>query len=266
LAGALLGGVVFLIAFGKVVEMAIVFSASKPSRVTVLPPVSVIIPTRNERERLPTLLRCLLQQDYPELEVIVSDNHSTDETKEICRDFNVRIVDGGLPGQGRNAGAKVARGEYLLFLDADTYIPEGLVRSLMKQLQWLQADAASCRFRPINGGWGLKLIHAVSNTHFWVTTKLGFPHCIGGCLIVRRELHDAIGGFDETVTIAEDQDYVRRLAKVGRYRFFLRPIVSISARRFMAEGTFSLCMKWVLVELYRLAIGELRKNGLVKYF
>jgi hypothetical protein len=83
---------------------------------------------------------------------------------------------------------------------------------------------------------------------------------------VHRELHHAIGGFDETVTIAEDQDYVRRLARVGRYRFLLRPTVSISTRRFMAEGTFRLCMKWVLVELYRLAIGEFRTEGLVKYF
>jgi hypothetical protein len=68
------------------------------------------------------------------------------------------------------------------------------------------------------------------------------------------------------VKVAEDQDYVRRLAKVAPYRFLLRPAVFVSVRRFVAEGAFSLCLKWIFIELYRLAVGEIRKQNLIKYF
>jgi glycosyltransferase involved in cell wall biosynthesis len=230
------------------------------------PLVSVIIPTFNEEKHLPFLLECLFTQGYSKLEVIVADNNSTDGTRTVCRDFNVPVVRGGLPGAGRNSGARYAKGRYLLFLDADTRVSKNFIASLLCRLQHLPLEAASCAFYPDSGGWALRWIHEVSNWYFWLTTRLGFPHCIGGCLIVRRGVHEAIGGFDESVRVAEDQDYVRRVARVARYGFLLRPAVSISTRRFVSEGAFSLCIKWIFIELHRLAIGEIRKEGVVRYF
>ncbi|MFQ5850656.1 MAG: glycosyltransferase [Candidatus Binatia bacterium] len=227
--------------------------------------VSVIIPTLNEEEHLPVLILCLVRQSYAKLEVIVADKNSTDRTKEICREFGVNLVDGGLPGKGRNSGAQVAHGEYLLFLDADTYFDQNFIASLVTQLEQRQLDAASCWFYPIPRRKTLIIIHGLANIYFWVTTQLGFPHCIGGCLIARRKAHIAIGGFDETVKVAEDQDYVRRLTQVARYDFLFRPRIYISARRFIRSGLIKMAAKWTLIDLHRLVIGEIR-GEYIKYF
>src|SRR5262245_57820676 len=101
---------------------------------TISPLISVIIPTLNEDKYLPTVLQCLRGQDHPKIEIIMADNDSTDATRDLCRDFDLTLTDGGLPGEGRNAGAKIARGEYLLFLDADTYFAPDFVRSLLGRM------------------------------------------------------------------------------------------------------------------------------------
>ena len=77
---------------------------------------SIIIPTYNEEEYLPVLLESIKKQDFDDYEVIVADANSTDRTREIAEEYGCIVVDGGLPGVGRNNGARVAKGEYLLFL------------------------------------------------------------------------------------------------------------------------------------------------------
>ena len=78
--------------------------------------LSIIIPTYNEEEVLPNLLRSIKEQDYKDYEVVVADAKSTDKTREIAQKFDCRVVDGGLPGEGRNHGAEAAKGDRFLFL------------------------------------------------------------------------------------------------------------------------------------------------------
>src|ERR1019366_7261604 len=109
------------------------------------PTVSVIIPARNEEACLGDCLQSLVAQAGVAFEIIVVDDHSTDRTREIASSFSnspgqarVRIIEAGpLPAgwTGKNnavtAGAKVARGEWLLFTDADTvHLPGSLARSI----------------------------------------------------------------------------------------------------------------------------------------
>ncbi|MCK5465922.1 glycosyltransferase family 2 protein, partial [Candidatus Parcubacteria bacterium] len=82
--------------------------------------LSIIIPTKNEEEYLPKLLESIKKQTFKDYEIIVADNKSTDKTRKIAIKYKCKIVRGGLPGKARNGGAKVARGDILLFLDADT--------------------------------------------------------------------------------------------------------------------------------------------------
>lgn len=88
--------------------------------------LSIVIPAKNEEKYLPVLLKSIKWQNFPksDCEIIVADNHSTDRTRDIAKKYNCRITKGGLPGRGRNLGAKAAKGEILLFLDADTKLPE----------------------------------------------------------------------------------------------------------------------------------------------
>ena len=88
--------------------------------------LSIIIPTHNEENYLPKLLKCIKKQDYKDYEIIIGDSFSTDKTIEIARNYGCRIikdtVPNGGPAMGRNNAAKKARGEMLLFLDAASRI------------------------------------------------------------------------------------------------------------------------------------------------
>ena len=88
-----------------------------------MPKVSVIIPTLNESAYLPALLDALRGQTRPPDEVIVADAGSTDGTVELVQAHGARVVPGGMPAVGRNAGAQVAIGDLFLFFDADVLPP-----------------------------------------------------------------------------------------------------------------------------------------------
>ena len=87
--------------------------------------LSIIIPTYNEENYLPLLLKSIQAQNFSDYEIIIADAGSQDRTREIARDADCRVVDGGLPAVGRNRGAESAQGEYLLFLDADVCLTDG---------------------------------------------------------------------------------------------------------------------------------------------
>ena len=84
-----------------------------------MPKLSIIIPCKNEEEQLPKLLASIKRQTFTDYEIIVADAHSKDRTREIAESFGARVVEGGMPGPGRNKGALQAQGTHLLFLDAD---------------------------------------------------------------------------------------------------------------------------------------------------
>ena len=88
--------------------------------------LSIVIPAKNEEKYLPKLLASVKKQSFKDYEIIVADNNSKDKTKEIAKSYGCKIVKGGLPGKGRNAGAKIAKGEIILFLDADVILPDSI--------------------------------------------------------------------------------------------------------------------------------------------
>lgn len=228
--------------------------------------VSVIIPTLNEETYLPLLLDSLDEQNEAMREVIVVDAGSTDRTVEVARSRGARVIEGGgLPGFSRNLGAREATGDWLLFLDADVRLPQGALPEMREVVAKQRLDAASTAFVPDHGGIGLALQHRLSSEYFWFTSRLGWSHSIGGFLFVRRELHERIGGFDPEVQVAEDQDYVLRLSRFGRYRFTRRPIVEIAARRFDEQGLLRMSAKWLAIEVHRLLRGEIRSDR-YRYF
>ena len=92
--------------------------------------LSIIIPTKNEEYYLPKLLESIKRQDYKNYEIIVADAGSKDKTRDVARKSGCKVVKGGLPSIGRNNGAKYAKGELLLFLDADTVLPENFLKDL----------------------------------------------------------------------------------------------------------------------------------------
>ncbi len=223
--------------------------------------ISLVIPVLNEETCLPRLLDTVDRQTVQPQEVIVVDGGSTDGTHAIAQERASMLLKGGsLPGISRNYGAEWASAEWLLFLDADVRLPQDALEVAMQQVRDRSLDAVSCAFTPDRRDPGVRLHHWLSSEYFWLTSKVGWCHSIGAFLLVRRELHNRIGGFDHTVHVAEDQDYVLRLNRAGRYAYLRRPVVEVATRRFDRQGMLRMSAKWFGIEAHRLLLGEIRDN------
>jgi glycosyltransferase involved in cell wall biosynthesis len=100
------------------------------------PLVSIIIPTYNEEKTLPKTLESIKKQTYPNIEVIVIDSNSTDNTKNIAKSLGARVInyEGKLLG-ARHIGIKKARGKYILLLDADQILEKKAVENALKKME-----------------------------------------------------------------------------------------------------------------------------------
>ena len=94
--------------------------------------LSIIIPTYNEEEYLPVLLDSIKEQNFKDYEIIVADANSEDKTREIAEEYGCTVIEGGMPAVGRNNGAKIAKGEYLLFLDSDLKLTDEYLGDVLK--------------------------------------------------------------------------------------------------------------------------------------
>ena len=118
--------------------------------------ISVIVPVYNVAQYLPQCLDSILSQDYGDLEVILIDDGSTDPSGEICdqyatRDSRVRAIhqNNGGAAAAKNAGLRIATGDYLTFADSDDYLEPGAYGFLMKILLETGADAVQGCFREV---------------------------------------------------------------------------------------------------------------------
>jgi len=222
--------------------------------------LSIVIPTYNEEEYLPRLLASIRSQRFEGYEIIVADAKSTDRTREIAERFGARVVDGGMPGPGRNLGAAAAKGDLLLFLDADVIMPEiEWLSRKVEQFERRKLDAGTCLIKPLGGKVIDRLSHNVFNAHMMATQFL-MAHAPGFCIFARKSLHDRIGGFDEGIKLAEDHDYVERASQVGKFRVMTGTRIRVSVRRFDRDGRLPIFAKYLLAELHILTRGQIRSD------
>lgn len=226
--------------------------------------ISIVIPTLNEEKMLSRLLDSIRGQDFDDYEVIVADANSKDRTREIAESAGCRVVDGGLPAAGRNAGARTAAGELLFFLDADVILPPGFIRNVCNEMEDRFIDIATCEIRPLSDYQLDRIIHKLINLavilNLWID-----PKAFGFCIFVTKRLFNRIGGFDETIYVAEDSDFVKRASVYRQLRFLTSAYIMVSIRRFEKEGRFAYMKKGIKLNLYRTFRGEIRNDEVVKY-
>lgn len=225
---------------------------------------SIVIPAYNEESALPLLLADLKKQRERDFEVIVADAGSSDRTREVAREAGARVVEGGLPGVGRNRGAAVARGETLVFLDSDVRVPPSFLGDALAEMDRRGIDVATAEARPLSDLALDRLIHRLANLFIRLNQEIE-PHAPGYCILVRRELFLRIGGFNEKVVVAEDHDFVSRAAELGTFRMLLDPWFQVSVRRYEKEGRIAYSLKAARVTLYRLLKGEITDPEVVEY-
>ena len=221
--------------------------------------LSIVIPTLNEEKFLPHLLKSLKEQTFKDFEIIVADNNSTDATRLIALKNGAKVVEGGLPARGRNNGAKVARGEWLLFLDADVILPPNFLEKAIKEIRESNLDCASCLIKPLSTRKIDKFLHGVVNLYFRVTKK-NFSHAPGFCIFAKKEVHQLVRGFDEKIKLAEDHDYVFRISKIAKFDFLKSVRIPVSVRRLNKDGRFNIATKYLAVEMHLIFLGPIYSN------
>ena len=205
---------------------------------------SIIIPTYNEEEYLPILLDSIKEQDFDDYEIIVADANSTDKTREIAKDYGCIVVDGGLPAVGRNSGARVAKGDLLLFLDSDLQLTDEYLRNVIYEFRVEKLGIAITQMKPMSNKVEDKLFHDFAN-YFMISVENIKPHgagCYG--IIAKRSLHEECGGFDESLTFGEDTDYIERLAKKEPFMVLRNAKIGVSTRRLEEEGITTLIQQY----------------------
>ena len=221
--------------------------------------ISIIIPAYNEGKYLPKLLNCMKKQTYEDYEVIVADAGSKDKTRQIAKKYGCRIVKGGMPAVGRNNGAKAAKGDVLLFLDADVKFDKDFLKNALNEFEKRKLSVAGCYIHPLGNNLIDKVFFTIFN--FWIfVTQFFYPNASGSGIFCRKWLHKKVKGFDETIMLSEDMDYARRCGKYGRFRIIKSAKSYVAMRRFEKEGRFKVGFKLLLSTLHRLFFGEIRSD------
>ncbi|TVQ28281.1 MAG: glycosyltransferase [Spirochaetaceae bacterium] len=220
---------------------------------------TIVIPAYNEEKTLPALLRDIAAQRGADPQVVVADAESTDRTREIARSRGATVVEGGLPAAGRNSGARDADTDILIFLDADVRIPKRFVRTVCDAMEGRDLVAATCPMKPLSRLSTDRVIHNFANL-FVRLTQYSDPNAPGYCIAIRRDVFERIGGFDESLKVAEDHDLVKRAAKHGAFRVVPDTHVRVDVRRFEKEGRVGYSLKAIKVSLHRALVGEIRED------
>lgn len=225
------------------------------------PKISIIIPALNEEKDICTLLKSIKAQKFP-CEIIVADAGSTDRTVKIARKYGARIASGGLPAVGRNLGAKAAKSDLLLFLDADMTLKKNFLNYSYDKIKKKKMEAVACMIFP--AGRNLFDIALYSFANLWIKSLEGIKPYAHGCIFASKKVHDKIGGFDEKITFGEDSDYVKRAGKLARFGI-INKYVYFSPRRMKTEGRLNSLIKYAYLNGIRLINGEIKKEVNYKF-
>lgn len=220
------------------------------------PLVSIVVPCYNEASYIGRLLSALVEQTYPNLEVIISDAESNDETSDVVEHYikklNLHVVHSppGGPGRQRNIGANKARGEWLLFLDADVDIDDkNFVKTLLFNTTQAGWKTSTARLTLTAGSLKEKVGTLLDYHYIKLLRHTKHPVAPGWCILTRRDIFLQNKGFNEKIFFGEDYDYVSRVGKYG-FGFGKGTYYYIDLRRVHEEG-FSYVYKGVMNEIYR---------------
>jgi glycosyltransferase involved in cell wall biosynthesis len=214
----------------------------------------VIIPCLNEANFIGTQLEALAAQHWSEpWEVIVADNGSTDRSLAIVERYkgrvpNLRVVDASdRRGQAhaKNVGARAGMGNALAFCDADDEVASGWVAAIGEALSRHDLVASRFEIEKLNPPWvrqGRGTPQRNGVQRYWYPPYL--PHA-GGCgLGVKRALHEAVGGFDETWPVLEDTDYCFRIQLRGTTLHFVPGAVVHIRFQQTSGGVYRQAFRW----------------------
>ena len=207
--------------------------------------ISVIIPTYNEEQTIEKTLSNVFTNKINFSEVIIVDGKSTDQTKNICNNFPCKFIESPIKGRGpqMNLGAKISQGEILLFLHADTLLPQNAHHSIQKALKNPRVCAGG--FSKIFDQKHFLLNGGIKRSQFrfkWLGIIAGDQG-----LFVRKEIFEKAGGYPE-IKVMEEFYLCKKLGNLGKL-VLLPDFVITSARRFLHKGIIRCYFRMYLVAI-----------------
>jgi glycosyltransferase involved in cell wall biosynthesis len=185
------------------------------------PFVSIIIPTYNHAKFLDKALKSVLDQTFNNWEVVVIDNHSTDQTKEIINKYTdsriryFKIINNGIIAKSRNMGVKVSKGKWIAFLDSDDWWTKNKLEICFKNIDdkidfiYHKLDIIYDHLKPYlqkKKHVGRQLRKPILNDLLNSEIKLG--NAIGNSsVIVRKDILDRVGGISENKNLVASEDF-----------------------------------------------------------
>ena len=255
----LIGIIIFLsvILVIEVSNMFILRRGSDRSLASPVPMISVLIPARNEELNIRKCVTSVLAQDYDSFEVIVLDDNSEDETPDILtslakQNAALKIIHGSILPEawaGKNWAchqlSEVAEGELLLFIDADTHMKTGCLRSLVRKMQDTKSDLLSALPEQEVISWGEKFIVPVMHWSILCFIPLGISYMFhlvslsvsnGQCMCFARKAYEKIGGHAAVKnSVVEDRDLSRLVTQKGLRWRLVDGIGIISCRMYRSS-------------------------------
>ncbi|GIW64271.1 MAG: glycosyl transferase [Patescibacteria group bacterium] len=224
---------------------------------------SVIIPTLNEELFLPKLLDDLKKQKETNFEVIIVDGYSLDNTKKValkykkCLRLSFFESNKKNVASQRNFGASKAKGDYLLFLDADSRIKSTFLTKVKKFILKNKGLLFVPYVVPSKKDKIYKPLFDLANNLVEFSQKLPKKFSLGGSIIIERNFFHLMGGFNEELFMSEDHELIGRAFNYGVQTKFIKnsPVV-FSLRRIKKEGEVKFFYKYFLATFRRLILNE----------
>lgn len=221
----------------------------------------------NEEKFLPRLIDSIKKQSFADYEIIVSDGGSLDNTKKIALENGCKFVidvEHHSPSWQRNNGAAVAKGDILLFLDADSVLQKDFLVNAFREFENRKLTVASFYIKFNPNHWYYNIYSSFSNFICFLKQISVFPAAMGAALMSKNEAHVKIKGFDPEVLLSEDCDYCSRLSKVGKFRMLQSTRLLYSSRRIEKEGYFKTGWRWFKMGFFTIFNKRIKKQ-IVKY-
>jgi len=219
--------------------------------------LTIVIPAKNEEKHIANLLRSLGSQTYYKIsnvKIYLADANSTDATINVARSaaakYNLRgfeVIPGGMPSIGRNAGAKRAETEFILFLDADVYLADKyLLEKALLRMRLDDMDLITTNVACPTGRKRDKILYYLSNWCQRVSKWIGVPFATGMFMLWRTRTFIFLGGFDEEALYGEDYELSKRVD--GDHFSVIQGRIETTNRRYIKIGIWGVV--WLSLKVF----------------